>query len=519
MKVLIIEDEPQALEGMKRIMEQLDSRVERSFFCDHGAEAIEMIEMERPDIIVTDIILPDITGLDVLEYIQIKDYEPKVIIVSGFDDFEYAKRGMKLGAIDYFLKPFETDTFRDKILECIDWIEEEHRLQRDHHRAVELAHLGTRSMRDVFLHGLCLQPAAPQEHIVHRLRTWGLEWMAAEPYRVLALTVKPQVDPISEKEEEVQSFATGNIVEELLISFPPSVTFKNSKNYWIVVTPLEEIDTLTDTLQREILRYQKREARIGISPGTASLQALHGAYKQAVDALRTALLSKDQAVCDYDQLKAYSEEPGDTLHSRMLVALQSRDDVLIHELATSFVHNLVLNGRATRPDEISQDCIDWVMELQNGLRASTDKAIGEIPVALWDQLDACESMDDLGGALAHYLSELALQLKGQNKNSVIEQALALIHQNYAQDIKLQVVADALSIHPVWLSQLFKKEVGTNFLDYVTELRIQKSKEYLRQSSLKIYEIAYNVGYQDVHHFGRLFKKKTGMTPKEFRYGK
>src|SRR5690606_20122478 len=113
-------------------------------------------------------------------------YRPKVVIVSGFDDFEYAKRGMKLGAVDYFLKPFDTDSFCEKIAACMEEIEKEETERQNQHRDTELAHLGTRSMRDVFLIGLCLQPTYLQEHVLHRLRTWDLEWMAAGPYSVIA---------------------------------------------------------------------------------------------------------------------------------------------------------------------------------------------------------------------------------------------------------------------------------------------------------------------------------------------
>jgi YesN/AraC family two-component response regulator len=81
------------------------------------------------------------------------------------------------------------------------------------------------------------------------------------------------------------------------------------------------------------------------------------------------------------------------------------------------------------------------------------------------------------------------------------------------------VADELDIHPVWLSRLFKKETGQNFLDYVTDIRMEKAKDLLRHTSFKIYEIAEKIGYQEIQYFGKLFKKRMNMTPKEFRYGK
>ena len=88
-----------------------------------------------------------------------------------------------------------------------------------------------------------------------------------------------------------------------------------------------------------------------------------------------------------------------------------------------------------------------------------------------------------------------------------------------EDLTLQIIADELSLHPVWLSQLFKKELGQTYVNFLTEKRIEKAKEMLRETSLKIYEIAESVGYHNLQHFGIVFKKHTGQTPKEYRYGK
>lgn len=516
MKVLMIEDERQSLEGLKRIAEGVDDRIERIFFCDHAAAALEVIEEHRPELIVTDIILPDMTGLDLLEHAQIIGYKPKILIVSGFDDFEYAKRGLKLGAIDYFLKPFDTSLFRAKLKECLDLTQAEREEKRSAERMV---HLGTRAMRDSFLLGACLRPTFLEEHVVHRLRTWGLEWMAYGSYTVLAIAAKAFVEELPEEEEEILSFATGNIVDELLAAFSPSVTFKNSKKYWIVATPLEELKPLLDTLRQGLGTYQKAVVSIGVSERTGSFQALHQAYAQAMDSLRAALLSKDRNVYTYERFKAEAPERIEDLAANAAESIECGNEQAIRGTAERFVRGVVANERAARPIDLAQRCLDWVMEVHALLRRRSERSVGDIPVSLWEELDHCATSDDLSDALARYFLELALQFKGQNKHSIVEQALKLIRAKYAEDVKLQTVADELAIHPVWLSQLFKRETGSNFLDYVTDLRIRKAQELLRQSNMKIYEIAGAVGYQDLHYFGRLFKRKTGSTPKEYRYGR
>jgi two-component system response regulator YesN len=97
--------------------------------------------------------------------------------------------------------------------------------------------------------------------------------------------------------------------------------------------------------------------------------------------------------------------------------------------------------------------------------------------------------------------------------------MQLISARFKEDLTLQIVADELSLHPVWLSQIIKKETGQTYLDHLTERRIERARELLRDTNLKIYEIAEQVGYHDLQHFGQIFKRRSGQTPKEYRYGK
>ena len=141
---------------------------------------------------------------------------------------------------------------------------------------------------------------------MHRLRTWGLEWMARNPYSVIALSARKEAAELTEKEEELLAFATGNIVEEVLESHAPSVTFKNGKKQWIIVTPTDDVRSLIELLGREIRTYQKVEARFGVSERMSAFQGLHVAYRQAFDCLRAALLSEDAAMDELDELDEWA---------------------------------------------------------------------------------------------------------------------------------------------------------------------------------------------------------------------
>jgi YesN/AraC family two-component response regulator len=159
------------------------------------------------------------------------------------------------------------------------------------------------------------------------------------------------------------------------------------------------------------------------------------------------------------------------------------------------------------------------VELHTALATKLESSLHHIPMELWDALDRCKGFEELKMCIVDYVSQLAHKITSNHSHYMIEKVKRLVETNYADNVTLLGIAETLSIHPVWLSQLFKRECGINFVDYLAEVRIEEAKKLLRKSELKIYEVVRAVGYADLQHFGQIFKKKTGMSPKEYRFGK
>ncbi|NHN34949.1 response regulator transcription factor [Paenibacillus agricola] len=518
MKLILIEDEPESLMGMKKAVESINMDF-ILFTSNHPEDALHIIEEQRPELVVTDIMLPYMTGLDLIEEVTSPDYQPTVIVVSGYNDFEYARKSIQVGAVDYLLKPFSTEEFTEKIRKALTAIQTEnmHLLETKQQRS--FAEIGNRSMRDDYLVDFCLKPTALVEHLYQKMRLWGIEWLANQTFSLLVLDTKgyPDGKPLG-REFSLQTFAIGNIVQELIIDYSPSVTFKDSQNRWIVLSGQEDIEGLSATVIAQIKQYQKLPLAVGASSRMSAFEDIHNAYTEALKTFRISSLS---AGSDYVYHKADEISPQEDISSPRVMSLliSDREEAVIEQSVSYFIRHTFLSEGTVSKEDMVRKILNYLSQIHVCLSEKTSRELDEIPMKVWEQFDECKTLEESEGVLIQYLINLSREISPVKSNAMVERALKLISARYMEDMTLQIIADELSLHPVWLSQLIKKETGQTYMAHLTETRIERAKALLRETSLKIYEIAESVGYQNLQHFGTIFKKRTGETPKEYRYGK
>ncbi|MED4599815.1 response regulator [Paenibacillus validus] len=516
MKVIVVEDEPNSLMGMRRAVESMGMNLSL-FTSNHAEEAMGIIAEHRPDLIVTDIMLPGMTGLDLVEHFVGKHYQPKIIVVSGYNDFEYAQRSIRVGAADYLLKPFHTEEFAEKIRKFLLLIQQEK--EQNHHlqQQYTFAQMGNRLMRDNYLADFCLKYTPLEEHIYQRLKLWNLAWLADQPYSIMVMDTKgyPDGKPIGSN-YALQTFAIGNILNEVLMDYAATVFFKDSKHRWVVITGNDKVQELIHSIIHSVKSYQKIELAIGISAKMELFEHIHSAYQDALKAFRIHSLS-DHSEFFYESNP--SKSSGYVTPDQMASLLCEQNEEAIARAVKQFIRGTVMLEGTESKEDVTRGVLNYLSQIHISLSERTAKELEEIPMRVWEMLDECSTIQEYQQVLRDYLTNLGRQLFAPRMNAIVERALEKMAAAYMEDITLGKVADELSIHPVWLSQVFKKETGQTFTDYLADLRINRAKTLLRETSMKIYEIATAVGYNDLQYFGTLFKKKTGETPKEFRYGK
>jgi two-component system response regulator YesN len=519
MKLILIEDEPESLLGMKQTVESID--MDFTLFTSNNPEqAMDIISEHMPELVVTDIMLPNMTGLDLIERITGEHYQPKVIIVSGYNDFEYARRSIRIGAVDYLLKPFSTGEFKEKIRKAMVSIQENNSHYLELKQQKTFADIGNRSMRDNYLIDFCLKRSVLEEHLYQRLRLWGIEWVANQTFSLIVLDAKghPDGKPLG-REFSLKTFAIGNIAEELLFDYSPSLLFKDPQNRWVIITGSEDVAGLTQKLHDGMKQYHKFPVALGVTPQVAAFNEIHPAYNEALKAFRINALS------DHPEYFFHSDHDDDSLlddissPAMMTAMISQRDEAMIQKGVRHFISHTMLSDDMVNREGMIRYILNYLSRIHVTLSETLSKELGEIPMKVWESFDDCRTLEESESVLNEYLVNLSREITPAKTNAMVERALQIISAGYMQDITLQIIADQLSLHPVWLSQLFKRETGRTYSECLTETRIEHAKALLRETSLKVYEIAESVGYHDLQHFGNTFKKKTGQTPKEYRYGK
>nr|WP_275983957.1 response regulator [Paenibacillus hamazuiensis] len=522
--IIVVEDEVDILKGIVEAAQMSGLPFERILAAHSAEEGLEMIAEHHPEIILTDILLPEMTGLDMLEAVRAAGYRPKVIVISSYNNFAYAQRSLQLGAVDYILKPVRKEELIEKIAAVYDMVQKERASMEQLRHQTDYARLGAEALKERFVLGLCLQKTALQEHIHHRLQVWNLHWLETHSYVVISLSLnKESLRGKRDQDINLALFAIGNIAEEVLAGYQPSVMIRSIHHDWVIITAWEEERSIAQDIYERVVKFQRIHPAIGISDKMHSFQGISEAYEQAQKALKVSLLDSKRRIVGYPEI-ADRSGVGSIHHLSERVA----DSVLegsseeVGRWLEEAVHHFMLDADVNKPGDLSVKCFEWILEVHGCLAEKVDMDVSHFPLELWEKAERCETPDDLRQLLQEHLSEL-MKLAHQHQPGVhnfnIDKAKRIIEEKYGQAITLQSVADELDIHPVWLSKLFKKETGQTFLDYLTGVRIEKAKTMLRDTNMKIYEIAEKIGYQEIQYFGKLFKKRTNMTPKEYRYGK
>ncbi|QCS53871.1 response regulator [Priestia flexa] len=516
LRLLLIEDEPDSLIGMKNAIDSLYN-VEVELHTSNNAEdAREVIFKHYPELIITDIMLPGISGLDLIEEVVNRDYQPKVIIVSGFGNFEYARRSIHFGAVDYLLKPYSTKEFTEKVDRTLSLIKEEKKQLQYTEQQKSFAEIGTRSMRDNDLVEFCLKRTPLEEHLYHRLCLWNIDWLANKSYSLLIFDVKGYPDgKLYTEENQLKTFAIGNIMQDVIRDHIHSLLFKDPKNRWVLLTTIEDTEEIARSIHKKVKAYQKIELAIGISTKVSSLEEMHAAYSSALKEFQINSLTNSE-----DYVKSHHLISTDFTTANHLASLViNKDEECIRQVVKVFFQEVILIDGLESRDDITRKTLNYLSQILASISEQTLKELKEIPMSVWEKVDECTTLEEYEKVLSEYLTSVGHAVSTHGTNSIIERAIRIIHSSYMEDLSLQMIADELSLHPVWLSQLFKKETGQTYMDFLTETRINKAKTLLRETSMKVYEIAESVGYQNLQHFGTIFKKRTSQTPKEYRYGK
>ncbi|MEK3716487.1 response regulator transcription factor [Paenibacillus sp. FSL R7-0333] len=500
-KVFIVDDEPFILSGLQDILDWEELGLTIVGQAENGQEALEQLREIPADILITDISMPVMTGLELIR--AVREFRPdlKVVVLSGFDEFMYVKEGLALGIENYLLKPINLEEFQ----QTLETIVEKLNVSRLDMQWWEYTNSVLKD--NVLLRWLRGQ-IDPQERS-ERLNLIGLP-LTSRYVQVALLQVEPATDTFRKR------------VSDLAEAEASFFMFWDSDNDLVLIHNYEEASAgaaemafMLEEITGLCTGGEKLRAAVG-SP-VYGVDAAPASYEQAKQAQEFLEIHPERSIIYYEQLRDRKEDlqsvlPEDWSDYAKLI-MSKNVAGLSEQLELYFAAPSMEGLTPAMLEEISLEWILFFRVLIKDIRSETERE------SIADGLTAirrANSLPALSAALRQTSAGIIGMLDRELKSPVVNQVLNYIAKSYSEDLSLKKLGFMFNIHPVYLGQLFHKTTGESFAEYMNRYRIDKAKEQLRTTNLKVHEIARSVGYWEMGYFYKQFKKYVGISPTEFK---
>lgn len=497
MRVLVVEDEIRIRKGMANLIE---NHTEHTVVgeAQNGKEGMEMALLYMPDLIITDIRMPVMDGLEMMRRLREKEGDWHFVILSGYSEFQYAQKAIQYGVDDYLIKPLAPDD----VIELLDTIEQRVKKERQ----------------------------KKQETPERMLRNY-----LVEKEEISAEQLKEVCDFGTEEELQLVCAYVGNLSKEdrnccidRLQRFQAELSgekiyyfFTESTREFIILLKKKQWESLKKELENKLLR-RKANDRIWVwTTGTVKeLRELRQRYEELRKLYEYGLVLDVSEVLDNQKTANFiCEEYTDSkkLKKDIQIAFYKKEKKQLEKELLNFME--VMAQVKIKPQEIKEQYIQMIYFLLSLAKENNS--------GVYEQLQNLNAAQNIGKAVTYNelkdIFSMVMQVLLSNinerqniSNYIILKAIDYIRNHYKEGVTLEEVAQSLDITPEYLSTLFNREMGENFSSFLKKFRMSHAKRLLRETDKKIGDIAIEVGYSDPKYFNRVFKAEEGISPKEFR---
>ncbi len=532
-KVFLVEDEIVVREGIKNNIDWEKEGFQFVGEASDGELAYPMIRSTKPDILITDIKMPFMDGLELSQMVKREFPSIKIIILSGYHEFEYAKQAIQIGVTDYLLKPISSIKLMEAICKVRDIIKKEAKEK-------ELLQLYKKEMEEKvvlqkkrFFFDI-VQSKLTLSQVIEKGNRLGID-LAASAYNIILFQVSVKENPM---DYSLDLISVKNRINALLKNNQEVIEFECENEIIAIILKadnekyLEEILVKYRSQLQEIMKEKPDlEYFGGIGNTVFRISELQESYHIANKAFSARYFMKaNQIIEGSDWWKTFSYPDPIDMH-----AIDSK------KINKSFLEKFLKNGTREEVSDFVEEYFSGsgkvnmnsllfrqytimnvyfsVLVFMETVGYSKEESVKEL-----DNFSHLEEIVISIDSAKEYLKKLlekAFLLRDtiarQKYGDILKRACNYIEENYHKDdISLNNVASFVNVSPTYFSAIFRQEMGQTFIDFLTETRMNKAKELLRCTNLKTTEIGYEIGYKDSHYFSYIFKKTQQCTPKEYR---
>ena len=516
-KVFLVEDEVITREGIRDNVNWEAAGFEFCGDAPDGEVALPLIEEAQPDVLITDIKMPFMDGLQLSKIVRENMPWIKIIILSGHNEFEYAQSAVKLGVTEYLLKPVSAEDLRrvlENLSETLDQEKHERQKLKELQSSVE-NNLGLR--REEFLQKLVMGGISSADAI-SQSQQLGLN-IVARYYLVGLLRTEFSEDGRAFDYQEYEHIR--QIASDFAGNNPEVFIFSKDMQEMIFLMKgespeqlLQEGSFLVGLVKEEVEKQTSCTVAAEFGTPQQHIGDIHFSFAEALtQTRRTSLVSSEPAGFDKELVKLDREG---ILSYLKTGSLHKFDDFFSTEFGPLI--RLVEQTQYFR-NYIYIDSLLTIAQFVSDFGGNVDEVLPEI-YQIEEKVNSIHTSDHFAGEIRNLFSKALSFRKNkvdQERFAVIRQSKAYIEEHFSEpDLRMEDVAQKFNLSPSHFSTVFRKQTGETFRTYLSDLRMKKAKELLKTTSLKCAEVGFLCGYNDAHYFSSVFKKKTGQTPLKFR---
>lgn len=532
-KVVIADDEEKVCQLIKGLIAWEDLGMEVVGVAYNGVEALELVREKLPDLIITDIRMPGYDGLELIKYSkEIKD-NIYFIIISGFQHFQYAQSAMKYGVSDYLLKPIK----EEDLLFSLNKMKQKHSekiAQKNNLKLLEsrLKHKGIILRDNLFSEVIFKQADFDINTTIDQINKDYNYSFRPGFFQVAIVKIDSANEEPNTRALPIVKDNVTKTINRLLLNHCFDFSVCDDKSWLYIVlnanfdlqtTVRKQLKNIVEELNARDSVFSHFKFTLGAGSIVEEIKLLHGSYRAARFSIMERLLDDTMHFIEKTPIDDDLNE-----YNALLLALNRRLETAIEVLDIENVLGCInnLKQETISLNQLNGESVYWLLEevwemyvqhlrINQFISVSEDRPLESFA----NQANNCGSLDELFDHLLALIDQSMTSIKEnqkQRETKPIRIAKQYIQQHYMNSITLEEISNLVGFNPTYFSTLFKKNSGSNFVDYLSEVRINKAKELLKETDLSVAVICEEVGYLDMKHFKKMFKKKTGLNPNEFR---
>lgn len=529
-KVLIVDDEVMFRIGVKSCINWSEYGYELIGEAADGKQALEIIEEFKPDIVFTDIKMPEMDGLELTRNI-VKDFPGiRVVILSCYNDFEYVKEALRLGARDYILKlSLKPSDLIELLIKMKDTINKERSVIQQESAFKQEFNININKLKEELLRKLIFEEySLLRGEFEQKVKSLGLKIQFEHNY-VIVIKVDDYLKAIKViKDESLFQFAFINISNEIINKSLTGEVAALQKGVFICIVSMrgnneEENRVGINRVIRDINASTKKYLNYSISAGASKS---YGDINMLGIIFEEATVALDKGFYEGKEFFDYYKAENETINTNISIELET-ESKLIEALETSNreyaakVVGQIFSKLHTNlsPAVVRATFKEIVYILNRAIKRYDGNLFEYAEEDLLEKIDRMDTLEAIKAWMNDFLDftlEYINKLKSSSFRNEVTKVLDYIKSNIVQNISLKDAAKIANMSEKYFCILFKKETGKNFVDYVNNLKVERAKGLLKNRDVRTYEVAQQLGFENEGYFSKIFKKYSGFTPQEYR---